>query len=241
MSLISNRDQILATSIWPTDKIVDVVKGSFVTDSAARVKDSFGSEVYAWKKVNHNFTRPVLCKLKWSLDNKTWVDGGLGQLLSDPLIYAIAWSDSSSVNIYTTLLSGTIYYEIVCIWIDDFDNTDPLVEPFTDTTKPFVFDSRVNYQKLYDQNPVSFMTTLQSKQVKHDLGYKPNCWVFFESNPGQVWPAIVGGADDVWLHNYSTQGEIDYQIDKTHLTLNWSAGASFSGTARAWYRIYVDD
>ncbi len=240
MSLIDNIDKVAMTSAFPPDKIVDVIPGSFDTATSERVKDSFGSEVYAIHRVPHSFTRPVFTKLKWSLDGITWVDGGLGQLESDPFIYGITKSTSSEVHIVTTLLSGTFYYEVICFWIDDYDNTNPSVEAFNDPTKPFNFDSRDDYQKSYLSDETTFTAVSQERTIPHDLGYSPDTWVFFESNPGEVWPAIVGGADNVWLYNFSTQGEIDVQIYTDRLTLDWSAGVSFSGTARAWYRIYLD-
>ncbi len=242
MSLIDFRDDIRATSLWPTDQIVDVIRGSFDTATAEKVVDPiFGDPIYARKRVEHNFTRPVFCKLKWSLDGINWVDGGLGQLQSDPLIYGIAWSDSNEVNIFATLVIGTFYYEVTCIWITDYDTSNPLVEPFTDPTKPFVFNSEDNLQKLFMHDDTTFSSTSEAKTIEHGLRYLPNVWVFFESNPGEVWPAIVGGVENIWLYNYDTQGELDYQIDDTNLYLEWEAGFSFTGTARAWYRIYVDD
>jgi len=240
MSLIDNISKVAMTSEYPPDKIVDVVTGSFNTATSERIKDSFGSEVYACKRVKHNFTRPVFTKMKWSLDGVTWVDGGLGQLVSDPLIYGIAPSNSTEVMVLTTLLSGTFYYEIICFWIDDYDGTNPSVEPYNDPTKPINFDSEDEYQKIFLDDVTTFTSISQTVKIPHDLGYTPDVWVFFESNPGEVWPAIVGGADNVWLYNFSTQGELDYQIYTDRLELTWDAGVSFSGSARAWYKIYLD-
>lgn len=243
MSLIDNASKIAATSLYPTDMIVDVLTGSFLTDTSPNVLDSFGFAVYKEHSISHSFTRPVFTKLKWSLDGLNWVDGGLGQLRSDPLIYCQSLSTSSEVKIYTTLLSGTVYYEIICFWIPDYDATNPSVEPFYDPTKPIMFDSQLNYQKLYlpeDSEHLTFSSTSSRQVIEHNLGYRPNTWVYFESNPGEVWPAMYGGTDNVWLHKYSTQGELGFDVYSDRVVFDWSAGVSFSGSARAWYRIYLD-
>jgi hypothetical protein len=237
MSLLSNISQVSLASQYPTDKIVKTISGSFNTATSARQADEFGSDVYAKLTVAHGFTRPVFTKLKWSRDNVTWVDGGLGQLQSEPLVECITYSDVTSVVLLSTALSGTVYYQIICFWIDDYDGTNPLVESFGDTSKPLAFDSRLNYQKIYLAGEVTLTAPTGSTTIAHNLGRKPNTWVYFESNRGQVWPVILGGTGDVWLYNYSTQREIEYSINNSTISLALVGG---TGSCRVWYRIYVE-
>lgn len=220
-----------------TDKIVNVFSDSFNASTSARQADEFGTDVYAKLVIPHEFTRPVFTKLKWSRDGITWVDGGLGQLITEPLVQCMTYSDSSDVVLLSTVLTGLIYYEIVCFWIDDYDGTNPLVESFADPLKPFAFDSRLNYQKIIQQGEVSLTAPSGSTSIAHNLGYMPNTWVYFESNPGQVWSVILGGADNAWLYNYSTQREIEYAITTSNINIALSGG---TGTCRVWYRIYKE-
>lgn len=224
--------QFAFDSRLPTDKIVKTISGNFNASTSARQADEFGTDVYSKLEVSHGFTRPVFTKLKWSLDGINWVDGGSAQLQSNPLIQCITYSTATNVVILSTSLSGLIYYEIICFWIEDYDLTDPLVESFTDPVKPYAFDSRLNYQKIFMQGRLSF-TGAQS--VTHNLGYLPNTWVYFESNNGQVWPAIFGGAGNAWFYMYTTQREIEYSITQTELSMIITGSAT-----RVWYRIYEE-
>jgi len=219
----------LASSL-PTDKIVKVITGSFATASAARQQDEFASDVYSKVTIPHGFTRPVFTKLRWSVDNTNWVDGGLGQLQSAPLVQCITYSDSTNVVLLSTDLGTyTIYYQIICFWIDDYDTTNPLVDSFFAPDKPIAFDSRLNYQKIVQQGVATINGT---STITHNLGYKPNAWVYFESNTGQVWPVIIGGASNAWFYLYSTQKEIEYSISTSVINI------TTTGSCRVWYRIY---
>ena len=238
MALINNIDNVALASPYPTDKIVQVFSGSFNMATSARQKDESGFDYAAKLDIPHGFTRPVFTKMKWSRDNVTWVDGGQSILASEPGTFAISISDSSNVTILCTLFSGTLYYEVVCFWIDDYDSTDPLVDAFSGyTTKPFAFDSRLNYQKIIKQGEVSLSAPSGSTTVTHDAGVMPNAWVYFESNNGQVWPVIKGGVGNAWLYNPSTQREIEYSITASNISLALVGG---TGTCRVWYRIYAE-
>ena len=237
MALINNIDKVALASQYPTDKIVNVFAGSFETSTAEWQQDEFGTDYCKKLRIPHNFTRPVFTKLKWSLDGETWVDGGLGRDFNNPLIQSISYSDSNDVVILTLLTSGVIYYEVICFWIDDYDNTDPLVDSFFDTTKPLAFDSRLNYQKIIKQGEVSLSAPSGSTSISHDAGVIPNAWVYFESNSGQVWPVIQGGIGNPWLYLYSTQREIEYSITASTLDVELIGG---TGTCRVWYRIYAE-
>lgn len=233
MSQLDNINDIALSSEFPTDKIVKVLSGSFDTATAPKQQDSFGTDVFAMHKISHGYTRPVFTKLKWSLDGVNWVDGGLGQLESDPLIFCTTYSTSSDVAVIATLLFGIVHYEVICFWIDDYDATDPEVDSFFGyTAKPFAFDSRLNYQKIIKQvdTPVA-----SSISIPHNLGYVPNAWVYFESNPGEVWPAILGGIGNIWLYNYATQAEMEYAITDQAVNIDiYNAPYDI----RVWCRIY---
>ncbi len=240
MPLVNNLNQVALASAYPTDKIVETFSGSFNTATSARQADSDGFDVYAKLDLPHGFTRPVFTRMKWSLDGTNWVDGGLGFAQSTPGVFGIAYSDSTNVTILTTQLSGTFYYEITCFWIDDYDATNPMVEPYADSNKPLAFDSRLNYQKIIKQGELTVSGTADTDSVSYSSTTNPNAWVYFESNPGQVWPAILGGAGNAWLYNYTTQGELEYSITPSAINIEWTAGASFSGLARVWYRVYAE-
>lgn len=235
MSLLSNINKVAIASAYPTDKIVGVKSGSFNMATSARQKDELGTDVYSKLEITHGFTRPVFTKLKWSLDGINWVDGGLGQIQSNPLIQAITYSDSSHIVILCTALTGTLYYEVICFWIDDYDSSNPLVDSYFDSNKPLAFDSRLNYQKIIKQGEVTLTAPSGSTSITHGATTVPNAWVYFESNPGQVWSVILGGADNAWLYNYSTQREISYSINASTVNIQLEGG---TGSCRVWYRVY---
>lgn len=233
MSQLDNIDDIALSSAFPTDKIVKVLSGSFNASTSERQKDSSGFEIYSRLRVSHGQHRPVFTRLKWSLDGVNWVDGGSAQLKSNPLVQCITFSNSDEVVLLSTDLSSVIYYEIICFWIDDYDSTNPMVDSFFGyNTKPLAFDSRLNYQKILKQGELSLSGV---GSVPHGLGRKPNAWVYFESNNGEVWPAIFGGAGNAWFYNYATQREIEYSISTTDLNLE-----IIGTTCRVWYIIYTE-
>lgn len=234
--MLTNPDTISISTLNPTDKIVGVFTGSFNTATAARQADEFATDIYSKVTIPHSFGRPVFTKLRWSKDNVNWVDGGLGQLQSDPLIQCITYSTSSDIILLSTDLGTyTLYYQVICFWIDDYDTTNPSIPAFSNASKPLAFDSRLNYQKIVQQGEVSLTGPSGSTSISHGLGYKPNAWVYFESNSGQVWPVTLGGVGNPWLYLYSTQREIEYSISDTTLSLSLVGG---TGSCRVWYRIY---
>ena len=159
----------------------------------------------------------------------------------------LAYSDSN--NFYILIgtngspPSGTFYYKLVATWIDNYDTTNPLIEPVFDTTLVTTnttnFDSRANYQKIYDQEPLNLATSSHSHTINHPLGYIPNYKIYMESLPGQVWPAIAGGVQNPWLYT-TAQIECYGLMTSTALTLSYDGGSGSSSNFRAWYRIYYD-
>lgn len=226
MALIDNIDKVALASKYPTDKIVDVITGSFNASTATDV----GSPAYMKRHAEpHNQTRPVFTKLKWSTDNVNWIDGGYSTREGDlDFLPSIAYSDSSNVYVLTGVTTGTVYFEIICFWIDNYDNTDPLVESYFDPTKPLAFDSRLNYHKVFMQNEVT-----GSAVIDHNLGYEPDCWVYFEAFPGQVWPANAGGVNNFFLYDIS-QEELEVEISSSQLILD------ATGSPRIFYIIYTE-
>ena len=236
MASLSNPDVISISTLNPTDKIVEVFTGSFDTATADTQAAEDAVILYSKVTIPHGFTRPVFTKLRWSIDNVNWVDGGLGQLQSAPLVYCTTYSDSTNVVLLSTDLGTyTIYYQIICFWIDDYDGTNPAIPAFSNANKPLAFDSRLNYQKIHLQGEVSLAAPVGTTSISHGLSGMPNVWVYFESNSGQVWPATLGGLGNPWLYLYSTQREIEYSMSTTALNLELLGG---TGTCRVWYRIY---
>lgn len=225
MTLISNANNIAyASPAFDIDKIVGVWEGSFdrTADVIAHTGD-FGS-IYLYP-IAHGLTRPVFTDLLFKTTGD-WADGG-GESLS--------FSDSTYIYIVSSKFApviGTMQYKVIATWINDYDGTNPLVPSFLSSNKQINFDSRLNYQKIYQQNVLTFgSASIQS--VAHNLGRKANFRVFCESIPGEVWPAFAGGASNPYLYQ-STMVECipDITIDFLNIDL--------SGAARAWYKIYVD-
>lgn len=235
MSLLSNVQNVAYAGRFPTDKIVNVLSGSFDAAAATTVGGYLKRA-----SVSHGYTRPVFTKLKWSTDGTNWVDGGFSYRSGDSNLYpALSYSDATSVYILTGVTAGTVYYEVVCFWIDNYDGTSPLIGRYQSPTKDTVFDSRVNYQKIIDQNVVSFTGASDSETITHGLGYYPNARVFYEAFSGEVWPAIAGGISNYFLYDFSNQAQLEYKMSTSALQMDYSGTVS-TGTRRAWYRIYLD-
>jgi hypothetical protein len=232
MSLVDNYADVAFASEYAIDKIVGVFTGSF---NAATQTSVIAGYLYQYSFA-HAFKRPVFCELLWSTDGVTYADGGSGILSSTQ---GIAYADSSNIYVTTGLNVGTIYYKVLCSWIDDFDTTDPLITPVLNTTSNFYFDTRSNYQKIYHQDVGTVTGISGTVNYIHGLGRRPNFKVFFESVTGQVWPAIAGGVNDFFLYDPSLQYECAATITSSTLSMALQGGAS-SVSARVWFRIYLD-
>jgi len=238
MSQISNVQNINFSTAFAIDKICGVLSNTFTAGAP-----TLGGYLYQYT-IPHSFTRPTFCDALFSKDGTNYVPNGQADTSNSYNIY----SDSSNIYLITTATSGTIYYKEVSTWIDDFDNTNPLVSPTFQTTLPTsdntYFDSRKNYQKVLQQNVVSLSSPgagmVGTYTVNHNLGYVPNYKIFFESLPGQVWPSISGGAQDIWFYDTAHQYECYGVINSTTLTISYSCGASAAANFRVWYRIYYD-
>lgn len=227
------KDQVALLSSLNLDKIVRVFEGSYnaATDTIVRTYTlaGFPLDVYFYRFA-HGLPRPVECDLLASTDGgTTYVDGGHDR---------IAISDSTYVYIFDSVGvagAGTVKYKVLCTWIDNYDNTNPFIESVMYRSKPFSLDSRLNYQKIYDQNVLTFNSST-SQTVIHSLGYSPNAKVFFEAFPGEVWPLNAGGASNLFLVD-DNQAECRLKIETSQIVVSMD---SVTSAKRAWYKIYYD-
>lgn len=233
MSLIDNIGDVIFASAYPTDKIVGVYEGSFAPASATTVGNAFLRQLKE-HRFGHTFTRPVFTKLLVSTDNSVWQDGG-------GTSNGIAYSTSSEIVVLTDRTSGTLYYKVIAFWIDDYDSSNPLVPPTVGSSSTIYFDSRLNYQKIKTQGVATHGSGIGShtSSITHDLNYKPNARVFFESFPNQVWPAHFGGSQNKWLIEFD-QVECAYSISDTSVTAETFGGVS-SPSRRVWSVVYFDE
>jgi hypothetical protein len=238
MSLISNISDVSFASEYPVDKIVAVYEGSYnkATQTTTRSEPFIGT-IYTYA-IPHGFTRPVFTNLIWSQDGTNWLDGGA--TLSGNS--SIAFSDSTNVYIATTSNSGTQHYKIILYWIDNYDTTDPLVEPFTTGENKPVFDSRVNFQKVVEEGETSYSPgtfgSATTVTVPHTLGYTPNAKAFFEPISGEVWPLNAGGQSNPFLYSATQdEGFMRIHTNRVDITVNRFSNA----TRKIWYKIYFDE
>lgn len=234
MSLVSNARDVSFATRWPSDKIVKVWEGSFDrTADAITVTGDIG-DIYLYR-FPHGFTRPVFVDLIWK-DSGAWTDGGCLDAAGDT---SIAFSDNTYIYIVASVfvnVTGTMDYKVVGTWIDSYDTSNPLVESYIAATKETTFDTRVNYQKIYEQNSLSFNTP-STQSVAHVLGYKPRYRVYFEAMSGQIWPMFAGGNSNPFLYDTSLS-ECIASVTSSALEVELFTVPS---TRRAWYKIYLDE
>lgn len=213
------------------DKIVGIFTGSFTAGAA-----NLGGFLYQ-SSFLHSFSRPVFCELRWSTDGTNYIDGGSS--LSATGDACISYSDVNNIYVTTTKTSGTVYYQVVCTWIDNYETTTRFITPALPSSTNAYFNSLDNYQKVFLSNTFTVSGTGGTTNITHNLGYAPNVKIFFESVSGQVWPQIAGGVGDIWLYAPATQYECYDLIDTTKVAITTTGGAS-SVSARVWCRIYYD-
>lgn len=220
MFLTSSASDVAFASATPIDKIVRIFTGTYQSaDLITRVGDIATAYVY---RIPHGLPRPVACELITSTDGGTTWDLGINK---------IAFSDSTYVYIFHGYAaSGPVMYKAYCSWIDDYDSTNPLIDRINYAEQPIQFDSRANYQKIYDQDEITVNGTTS---ITHPLGYAPNSKVFFAAFSGEVWPLNYGGVRNAYLYD-STQVEAKNEIYSDRIDITTSA------SARCWYRIYYD-
>jgi hypothetical protein len=232
MSLTSNARNVSFSTRWPSDKIVGVWEDSFnrATD-VTTVTGDLGS-IYVYR-ISHGLTRPLATDLLWKISG-SWTDGGS----SDGTDISISYSDSTYIYIVSSVFApavGTMNYKVIGTWITDYDNTNPLVASFVSPNKTTVFDTRVNYQKIFDQNVLNFASS-GTQQVSHLLGYRANFRVYYEAIANHVWPMYAGGAANPFLYD-SAMAECRARMTNNTLDVQLE---SVSSTRRAWYKVYLD-
>lgn len=231
MSLQSNYQNVAFATEYAVDKIVGIYTDSF---DAATQTTVLGGYLYQYA-FSHSFTRPVFCELLWSLDGSQYADGGSGVLGGTE---GIAYSDKNNIYVTTGINAGRVYYKVIASWIDNYDNTNPLITPVINTTNNFYFDSRKNYEKVYKQDILTLSGVSGTLSYIHGLGYPPNAKVYYEAFPGQIWPSI-GGGENFFLYDPVNQYVCETTMTSSTLNINLQGGVG-SVSSRAWYRVYLD-
>jgi hypothetical protein len=234
------KDQAQLLSSLNVDKVVRVFEDSFnASTDVITVNYTFLGfpnpiEMYRFA---HGLPRPVFCDLLWSLNGSTFYDGGSGGNSTNT---TIAFSDDTYIYIPRPVTTGTVYYKVICTWIDSYDTTNPFIESIMYRNKSFSLDSRLNYQKIFDQD-VDNVTASGLRTIVHPLKYAPNAKVFIEALPNQVWPLNFGGtAGNPFLYD-DNQIEVQLFIENSDIIMDVTYPFSASGARRLWYRIYYDD
>jgi hypothetical protein len=238
MGQAAHATDIAYSNAFSIDKICGIKSNTFTADAW-----NVGGYLYQYT-IPHNLTRPAFCDALFSTSNSTYIPNGQADAVNSYNCY----SDANNFYLLTTADSGLIYYKLVSTWIDNFDATNPLIDPVFNTTlvtsNSTYFDSRANYQKVYKQNVVTLTNpgagNTGTYTIPHPLGYVPNYKIFFESLPGQVWPSISGGASDIWLYNVANQYECYGVMTNAGLTLTYNGGSASAANFRVWWRIYYD-
>lgn len=231
MSQVDHIDSIGFSTAFSLDKICGVYSSSFTGASTTLLSGVAGGSDLYQHIIPHSFTRPVMC------DTLASSDGGV---TFSPLL-ALTYSDSS--NLYINVIDNTknYTYKMVCTWIDDYDATNPLVQPVLETTSSAYFDSRKNYPKILDVDSFNLTSSGSSHSVAYsNSGRASNVKAYFESKPGQVWPMINGGSQDIWLNDPSVQYELTANIGTSDVLFTYSSGGSSAATAKVWYKIYYE-
>lgn len=241
MLLTNGQNNTVFASGYSLDKIVKVLQGTFnaATDTIGITYTlaGFPYTVYFYR-IAHGFPRPVFTELLWSTDNVTYIDGGTGGDGSGNT--SIAFSDSTYVYIQRPVAIGTVYYKVLCSWIDNYDSSSHFIDIARNTPKPLLFDSRLNFQKIYKQGVLNVdISAAGVSTVIHGLPYIPNAKVFFESMPGQVWPLSFGGLSNPFLYD-DTQLQCNLKINSSTIRIETDPPFGATGTRRVWYRIYMD-
>ena len=221
----------------PLDKIVKVWEGTFdkATDTTNRTDGFTGSiNIYSFA---HGFTRPLFLTYLWSDDAITWVDGGS----TNGGNASLAFCDATNVHLIASSGAGTQYYRVIASWIDNYDNTNPLITEYASATKTTKYDSRVNYQKIHSQGESSYSAgvfgSITTVSIPHTLGYIPNAKAWFEPIAGEVWPLNSGGASNPFLYTAS-QDEAYMEIYDNRVDVVVSRFSNAS--RRVWHKVYFD-
>lgn len=220
---------------YKTDKIVFSKTGS-VDISTLPEDASFGNLKYL--SIPHGMPRPLFITFRFKIDADTeWRTGGsaeivLGKSTATDLVLIMGYD----------LTIGTIYYEVFGSWIDDYDNTNPLVN-VSNLVSNKLFDSRLNYRKIILQDSIDIPGDYSIINIPHGLLYSPYYQVYFDGLPNEVWQTHSGGVQDVWNPDGSFSDCI-VKSSSSNLVIS-GHGRTYpplydNEDIRVWYRIFGD-
>lgn len=247
-NLLTNLDKVAYNTYFDAEKVVKTFTGSFLYSTGTTTRSytlaglPYNVQVF---KIIHGFTRPVFVELLWSVDNVDFAVGGSGGDATGNT--AIAYSDSTFIYIMNSALTAgtTVYYKIICTWINDYDTTNPSIAAFAEIPESYtqVFNSRSIIPSVIKQGTVISSTSSGAmtdvfSEVVHDLGYAPDVRVYIESFSGEVWPLNHSGVSNPYLVDDS-QVEAQVFLTTTKLITDVLT-KSANGSRKLWYMIYAD-
>jgi len=236
MSTLTNTDLTNYSSNLATDKICGVYVGSYAANSYNAVLGG-----YLYQKIfSHNLTRPAFAYGLFSIDGVNYYPSG-----DYSTGYGLVYTDSSNFYVISLRNTGIIYYKIILTWIDNYNTSNPIVTPVLQTTnKTPYFNTVNNYQKIYKMIPVQLPNpgtgNTGSYTYTHNLGFYPNYKVFFNSFSGQVWQAVSGGTQNLWLYDYTLQYQMNSNATTSVINLYYDGGSGSPATLNSWIIIYYD-
>lgn len=244
MTVDATKAQFL--TLQSVDKIAAVLTGTFNTSTQVinRSYTFAGAPIsIPFHRITHGFNRPVFVEFMWSYDNVVWVDGGTGATATGTS--SIAYADDTYIymSAYTLTAATTVYYRLICTWIDDYNSTAYNYTPRDIGAKVTNYTSLAQTPKIITQkvDTISTASVGMSDNVKtiaHNLGYVPRVKVYIESFANEVWPLNYGAATSPFNFDDS-QVEAQVFIDTTNLYVDMYTKAA-NGSRRFWYRIYSD-
>lgn len=220
---VTQATNFLLHSDYPMDKIIFMASGS-VTVSAGGSDDNY---------TNHGL--PVLPLLKgiWSYTSNFSNSYDMGQpLYSDNDVSVFVQSNSTQYRVYAFnngSSSATVYWRIFGV----MDTNDTSTLDFTSSTADsFSLNTDYNYTKLYLTGDANISSS--SVNIDHDLGYKPQTDVWFESAgiPGQYQTQYLGISNDGGVYN---------SVRITNSQLQFVKGSLAGQPTKYKYRIYLDE
>lgn len=111
-----------------------------------------------------------------------------------------------------------------------------------------IFDSRVNYQKVYIDSSVQLSVAnpefKTSTTIAHNLGYIPSVRIWFTNASGKISTPIT---DAAYTNLYPVTTDYNnksayFTVDSTNLVITFDRGVTVgtTQTTTVYYRIYLD-
>lgn len=109
-----------------------------------------------------------------------------------------------------------------------------------------LFSSSFNYQKIFDNDSstvnVPGLSGTAQETISHNLGYIPTARVFYEPEPGNLWPLngqqylnSGGGPDE------TVNVTAEAYVTTTQLVIDFENVGSSSQNVTYYWRIYYDE